>query len=155
KATRAAIAGAVFMSLMLAFGSQSLRSQPAQTARGGPHVDENGWTVFSPSADTRIVYVSSSTGKDTNTGLSPNAPVKTIAKALSRVRHGRPDWLLLKRGDVWTNEVFGYPKLAGRSASEPMLISSYGSGARPLLKTGSDGVGFGSLRAPFGDFIAL
>ena len=43
--------------------------------------DEQGWTVFGRSADTRIVYVSNSTGSDTNSGLVEDAPVKTLAKA--------------------------------------------------------------------------
>ena len=110
----------------------------AQTA---PYVS-NGWTVFTPSPDTRIVYVSSSTGNDSNNGLSQNAPVKTIKKGLSLVRHNYPDWLLLRKGDVWTNKSFGYingvnngTARSGRSASEPMVFSSYGTGARPLIKT--------------------
>ncbi|MEZ6186876.1 MAG: hypothetical protein R3F62_17930, partial [Planctomycetota bacterium] len=48
----------------------------------------------------------------------------------------QPDWLLLKKGDVW-DEAFGRWKKSGRSASEPMIVWSYGTGARPLLRTGS------------------
>ena len=50
---------------------------------------------------------------------------------------GIPDWLLLKKGDTWTepNESFSVICVFGRSASEPMLISSYGTGARPLLQS--------------------
>jgi hypothetical protein len=127
---------------------------PAPT---GPHLDANGWTVFTPSADTRIIYVSNSGGKDSNTGRTPNMAVKTIAKGISLLRSGHPDWLLLKKGDVWTGEVFGYSKMAGRSAAEPMLVSSYGAGSRPLLKTDDsrDGIAIGSLRAPSGDFLAV
>ncbi len=32
--------------------------------------DAYGWTIVTPSADTRIIYVSSSEGDDTNDGLS-------------------------------------------------------------------------------------
>src|SRR5262249_46152149 len=36
----------------------------AQTVSTAPNLDADGWTVFTPSADTRIIYVSSSTGND-------------------------------------------------------------------------------------------
>lgn len=41
-------------------------------------VDANGWTVLTPSADSRLVYVSSSTGNNSNDGLSPATPKQTI-----------------------------------------------------------------------------
>src|SRR5262245_21659489 len=78
-----------------------LAAQPAQAA-----LDANGWTVFSPSSDSRTVYVSSSIGSDSNDGLSQSAPVKSLFKAVSLVRSGYPDWLLLKKGDTWTDETF-------------------------------------------------
>src|SRR6478735_7701128 len=83
-----------------AFGQPSL--QTIQSFDGA------GWTVFAPSADTRIVYVSSSTGDD-RTGVIGNLdhPYKTLAAGRSRLRNGKPDWLLLKKGDTWTNEAFG------------------------------------------------
>jgi hypothetical protein len=98
-------------------------------------LDANGWTVVTPSADTRMVYVSTS-GSDSNDGLSPNTPVQTLAKAQSLVRSGFPDWLLLKRGDVF-NDFFTNWNKSGRSTQEPMLISAYGTGARPQIDSGS------------------
>jgi hypothetical protein len=88
-------------------------------------LDANGWTVFSPSADTHKIYVSNSMGSDANDGLSENTPVQTLAKGLSLMRDGYPDWLLLKAGDTWTGEAFDYVPSSGRSAAEPMLISSW------------------------------
>jgi len=106
-----------------------------------PPPSEEGWTVLSPSVDTRFVYVSASTGNDANNGLSEAAPKATIAAGKSLCRAGYPDWLLLKAGDTWTGQSLGNFSKSGRSASEPMVISSYGSGARPFLKTGtSDGM---------------
>jgi hypothetical protein len=62
--------------------------------------------------------------------------VRTIARGVSLLRDGSPDWLLLRRGDMW-NEGLGSWKKSGRSADEPMLISSYGTNRRrPILKTG-------------------
>ncbi len=98
-------------------------------------VDGDGWTTIVPSSDSRIIYVSSSMGSDTNSGLSADAPVQTIAKAKSLVRNGMPDDLLLKRGDTF-NDSFGVWNKSGRSATEPMLISAYGTGPRPVLATG-------------------
>src|SRR5689334_20109358 len=100
--------------------------------------DANGWTVVDPSADTHIIYVSSSAGNDANSGLSTSAPVKTIAKGYSLLRDGMPDWLLLKKGDTWHETLGAGWTKSGRSATEPLLVSSYGSGARPVLATGAD-----------------
>ena len=113
-----------------------------------------GWTVFQSSSDTRKVYVSSSAGDDANSGLSPDQPVATLSRAKSLMRDGYPDWMLLRRGDTWTNQSLGRWTLRGRSIEEPMRISAYGTGARPLLKTGADhgltlwegdGGGYGNL----------
>jgi hypothetical protein len=101
-----------------------------------------GWTTFEPSADSRIVYVSSSGGDDANDGLSELAPKATIAAGLALMRHGYPDWLLLKKGDV-----FGAAQVppggfrwrtSGRSDTEPTLFSSYGPAPdpRPRIETG-------------------
>jgi len=101
----------------------------------GPVVDPF-WTVFTPSADTRIVYVSSSGGNDSNDGLSEGAPKRTIAAGYALLRNGYPDWMLLKRGDVWVNPPTIYWGKSGRSATERMLIAAYGTGERPMLRTG-------------------
>ena len=118
----------------------------AQTA---PSLDANGWTVFTPSTDTRIIYVSSSTGSDSNSGLSASAAVQSVVKGLSLLRQGYPDWLLFKKGDSWTSRGPASPDLGlfgtltgnvqGRSASEPMVIGSYdpaNPGAGPDPSTG-------------------
>lgn len=100
---------------------------------------DSGWTTFTPSASTRRVYVSSSSGNDQNDGLTPQTPKFSLEAAKSLLRHGFPDWLLLRRGDVWLTGL-GQWKKSGRSADQPMLVSSYGDeAARPLLRTGSKG----------------
>ena len=97
-------------------------------------VGSDGWTVITPSSDTKTIYISSSSGNDSNTCLVQASPCKTIAKGVSLLRSGFPDWLLLKKGDTWTNEAFGTISKNGRSATEPMLIGAYGSGARPKIE---------------------
>jgi chitodextrinase len=101
----------------------------------------DGWTDVTPSSDTRVVYVSSSGGSDANSGLSSSAPVKSLAKARTLVRDNAPDWMLLKKGDTWTENLSNWTQ-SGRSEQEPILISSYGTSAqRPLLNTGTS-IGF-------------
>lgn len=95
-----------------------------------------GWTRVIPSPDSRIIYVSSSQGNDANPGFSPEQPKKTILAGKALMRNGFPDHLLLKRGDVWSNESIGNIMYPGRSPDEPALIGTYGVGPRPLLKTG-------------------
>lgn len=97
----------------------------------------SGWTVFTPSADTRIVYVSSSEGNDANSGLSEDAPKRTIAAGYALLRNGYPDWLLLKRGDVWVAESFTGASAwnkSGRSETERILLGAYGDGERPVVQ---------------------
>jgi hypothetical protein len=99
-------------------------------------VNANGWTIIKSSADSKIIYVSSSEGNDSNIGESPEYPVATIERAKELVRNGYPDHILLKRGDEWImNEGLG-SFYSGRSAQEPMVVSYYGEkGDRPLIKT--------------------
>ena len=111
----------------------------------GTGLDADGWTTFTPSADTRIIYVSNS-GSDTNDGLSPETAVASIAKGISLLRDGSADWLLLESGGVW-HESIKWPDLSGRSPSEPILISSYGDGERPVIASGS-GPGFDHIKTP-------
>lgn len=97
---------------------------------------ENGWSVFEAAADTIIYYVSSSTGNDLNSGLTPDDALQSYAAARLKTGAGRADWILLKRGDTFF-ESLDIPD--GRSAAEPFVVASYGAEqARPVLKTGSD-----------------
>ena len=101
-------------------------------------LDAAGWTVVDPSTDTRTVYVSSSEGDNSNTGLTPDDPVRTLRKGKSLVRNNSADWLLLKRGDVW-RESFGQWTKSGRSADDPVVIGAYGPGdERPWIQSGDD-----------------
>ncbi|GEM_PF-3028092 len=59
-------------------------------------------------------------------------PVKSLSKAMSLVRSNHnsrdgndyPDWILLKRGDVWDGAM-GW-KMSGPSPDEPIVIAAYG-----------------------------
>jgi len=114
---------------------------------------EGGFTVVTPAADTKIVYVSSSQGNDANNGLSPNAPVQSIAKGRSLLRDGAGDQMLLKRGDFWTGGL-GYWKISGKSPDQPTLIGAYGEGARPEIRNGTSyAFGAGSPSARLHDVV--
>lgn len=111
------------------------------------------WTTFAETAPsgegstftgagTRKIYVAAS-GNDGNPGTQ-SSPKKTINGGKALLRDGKPDWLLFKKGDTWTNESFG--NLSGRkglSPTAPMLFGAYGSGKRPLFQTAvDDAMGF-------------
>lgn len=81
-----------------------------------------------------VVYVSSSSGRDTNTGRSEAAAVRSIAKAKSLLRNG--DQLLLKRGDAWRESLGGWNWSS-------TTISAYGVGNRPQVLTTQNGIQFG------------
>jgi hypothetical protein len=92
-----------------------------------------GWTTLEPAADTRRVHVSSSTGNDANDGLTVRSPKATIRAALAMLRDGHPDWLLIKRGDEFPDGL-GDWEYSGRSATEPMVVTTFGTeGERPVF----------------------
>ena len=110
-------------------------------------LDSSGWTIIQPQAGDRVIYVSSSQGKDTNTGLSTSSPVKTLQRGKSLIRSGHGDEMLLKRGDVW-HEAIGIWTHNGASASDPNVIGAYGTGARPEIMSGtSNGIQTGVMGA--------
>ncbi len=112
--------------------------------------DEHGWTVFTPSPDTRIIYVSSSGSNATAQWYAPGSGVigddpfnptgtiaayATVSNALTVARSGYPDWVLLKRGDVFYDRL---AKRNGRGFDERFLFGAYGGATnRPVLKVGT------------------
>jgi hypothetical protein len=102
----------------------------------GVRIGTNGWAELSPLLESRVIYVSSSRGSDSNDGLSPERPKRTIAAGYRLLRDREPDWLLLRSGDTWEEGQLWWTK-SGRSPSERMVMGSYGEGPRPLWKTGT------------------
>lgn len=95
-----------------------------------------GFTVFKPSSDSRIIYVSSSTGSDNNDCLSQSSPCKSLGAATEKMRSGKPDHLYLKAGDRWRGQSISGIQ-SGRSPSEPSVVAFYGQGPRPVIETAS------------------
>lgn len=139
------------------FGIDLRSLQPLQAASVNPTLDADGWIIFAPDIDTRIIYVSSSTGDDNNNGLTPETAVATIAAGKGRLRNGFPDHLLLKSGDAFVDQSFGYLKVSGRSNTAPIVISTYGNGPRPIVETPNtrDAIGIGSLPGQGGNHLVV
>ncbi|MCA9273972.1 MAG: right-handed parallel beta-helix repeat-containing protein [Phycisphaerales bacterium] len=102
-----------------------------------PPQPTDGWTELNPGPNSKVIYVSSSLGNDNNDGLSQGRPVKTIEHAYDLLRDGQPDWIRLRRGDIWYEALPNWKK-SGKSYAEPMVVSYYGeSTLRPRLYTGT------------------
>lgn len=109
--------------------------------------DESGWSIITPSEDTRLIYVSSSLGDDeTAEFYAPRdigdiqdpgliKPFKTIEAAMTHARDGFPDWVLLLKGDNWdVHEKISLP--GGRSVSQRFVLTSYGNSSnRPEIRS--------------------
>jgi hypothetical protein len=127
-----------------------------------PRQDANGWSILTPSSDSRLIYVANGgndatakiyTPSSTEVGADPYKPAgailpySSIDAALAQARAGYPDYILLKRGDTWTRTAMIAMK-AGRSATERMVLGYYGSAtARPIVKNYGVNLGHASYSA--------
>ncbi len=98
--------------------------------------------AFHYTSAQRVYYVSSSTGNDSNTGLSINSPWKTLGKTAAKIADKTVlpgDTLLLKKGDIWRASsasqlaVFDFPGNTQGAAGKYYTIKSYGTGNKPLI----------------------
>jgi hypothetical protein len=80
---------------------------------------------------TGTYYVDVVAGSDSNSGKSTSAPWKTVAKVNSYTGFVAGDHILLKRGQVW-REQLTVP--ASGTSSSPIVFGAYGSGSKPMLK---------------------
>ncbi len=86
-----------------------------------------GWVSNISATD---YYVSERSGSDSNSGLSADAPWKSIAR-VNHAAFGPGDRVLLHAGEVWREQL--RPPSSG-TADQAILFSSYGVGARPILE---------------------
>jgi hypothetical protein len=84
--------------------------------------------VCSTAALASSYYVSSSSGNDANAGTQAQ-PFQTLAK-VSGLGLVAGDSVLLKRGDVWNEQLI--PPSSG-TLGNPITFDAYGSGAAPVL----------------------
>lgn len=92
-------------------------------------------------AQSTNYYVSAS-GSDANAGTSIAAPWKTIAKVNSVTTFAAGDSILFKRGETFYGKIV--PSKSGTSAL-PIIISAYGTGARPVVTAMTDVTGWVSM----------
>lgn len=106
-----------------------------------PTIGSPGWTILPPLGHgAKNVYVSKGVGAaDTNSGASPAAPKLTLAAGYAALTDGRGDRLNLRAGDSWSGESFPLWAKSGKNANEPMVVKSYGPGARPIVGGATDG----------------
>ncbi len=96
-----------------------------------PGVQENGWTVFEPVAASRVIFVDSQGGRDSNPGTSPTRPKRTLNAAAALIRDGQPDFLFLKKGGTYSG---AFPEVSGPNGTNPIVFAAYGaSGAAPKV----------------------
>ncbi|MBI5394279.1 MAG: right-handed parallel beta-helix repeat-containing protein [Verrucomicrobia bacterium] len=76
----------------------------------------------------RTFHVSAASGDDSNSGLSPRAPWRSLDKVnAAELRPG--DKVLFKRGDIWRGQLVPQSGKLG----VPITYAAYGKGDRPLL----------------------
>ncbi len=115
----------------------------------------DGWSAMQASADTRVIYVSAARGDDGNDGRSTGSPVKTLGRAYSLLRDGKPDWMLLRRGETFKLSEADRPFISwnksGPDRDRKMTVGAYGSMSerRPIIHTN----GGGFLRVAHGQMV--
>jgi len=91
--------------------------------------DAQGWTTF---IVENVYFVSSSTGSDSNPGTEA-FPFRSLARGYAALRAGHADQLSLKCGDSWLEAFPRWTK--GSNQAAYMVVTSYGTGPRPQLRT--------------------
>jgi hypothetical protein len=91
-------------------------------------------------ADSTTYYVAN-TGFDTNNGLSPSSPWKTIGKVNTAITAGTikvGDDIYFKRGDTFTDASLTVK--VGGTSSDWLVIGAYGTGVNPIIDSTVKGV---------------
>ncbi|WP_439381767.1 right-handed parallel beta-helix repeat-containing protein [Amycolatopsis lexingtonensis] len=88
------------------------------------------FTATDAAAVPKTYYVDQAAGSDTAAGTSQSAPWKSLAKvAATTLAPG--DTVLLSRGRTWSG---GLAVRGSGSATAPVTIGAYGTGARPIVQ---------------------
>jgi hypothetical protein len=90
-------------------------------------------TVTNNNASLIGFYVDATAGNDSNTGRTTGDPWKTLAKVNAATMHPG-EYILLKCGEVWY-ETLTVP--AAGTTGKPITITSYGTGAKPIISGAS------------------
>jgi hypothetical protein len=129
-------------------------------------LDANGWLVPATSqaapctgaagdACTHYIYADTAIGNaicaatttQAITGGSGGNVCNNLVLAISKLRAGSQDWLLVNKGTTWQSGTpatvtsgFGNLSIAGKSCTQPIVITTYGTGARPLIKIANNDI---------------
>jgi hypothetical protein len=108
--------------------------------------NSEGWTIFTPSEDSLIVYVSQNGNDETaktyakkELGSSPfnppeNMTLHSFKTFKENTRQNKPDWILVKRGDTFFESI---KVRNGKNLTEPFLVAAYGEKkSNPIFNTG-------------------
>ena len=85
-----------------------------------------------------IYYVSSRSGDDTNSGLSPQSALRSL-DAVSRKPLAPGDSILLERGSRFEGEYLHLRDIHA-SAANPICIGAYGEGVKPEIHANGQGL---------------
>jgi hypothetical protein len=106
---------------------------------------ESGWTEITPHASSEFYYVSSShaSKSDSNPGTDPDAPLATIAQAITNsgaatAGTAAPNWILLAEGDTFSGSqtlLSGISSKGGLSFQDPFVFTSYNPNKVGLTST--------------------
>lgn len=88
-------------------------------------------SIHEPTGDVTY-YVDAENGDDSNDGTSPETAWKTLTKASSIRKLTEGGSILLKAGCVWNGEQLSVKNAEG-TAEHPIIIGSYGEGAKPII----------------------
>lgn len=87
---------------------------------------------------SKTYYVSALTGSDSNDGLTPSSPFKSLDK-INETPLNPGDKVLLEKGSVFKNQYL-HIKNCGDFEKDEIEISSYGEGAMPRIEADGTGV---------------
>lgn len=115
----------------MSFSTNSATAVPAVTL-SGTGVDQSGTSA----ACSGTKYYVSTSGSDSNSGISTSSPWRTVAKVVAfepSLRAG--DCVLFQRGGVWSEKL----RISGIHGTQtnPITFGNYGSGNLPVLDGGS------------------
>ncbi|RKR75874.1 choice-of-anchor Q domain-containing protein [Frondihabitans australicus] len=104
---------------------------PAQADPLSPQTGARVTTSGNPTAPSgsHVYYVDSTSGSDTNTGLSATSAWKTLARVTSATLNPG-DVVAFKRGETFTGSA---TISAAGTTAKPIVVTAFGSGAQPIL----------------------
>ena len=130
------------LSIVIAAGSmfQIPVVQAADTGAGETVNQEIGTTY----------YVSSVNGDDANPGTSQDEPFQSLSK-INEITLGPGDQVLLEKGSVFDSQYLHIKEGSKGSEAAPIIISTYGDGARPQINANGTGVWYQSYGQQLGN----